>query len=196
MFLFGLKMLWEAWHMKPEETDEVRKEVEDELQRRGSIASGLEMAERGNSANEERNQQTEVSSTDAEANDRPAESETLTGRAKKVTIQENSLFGKKCYKIFKVFVNCFTMTFLAEWGDRSQLATIVLASINDVGGVCVGGVLGHALCTGLAVIAGALVAKKISVRAVTFIGALVFIMFAIVSLFFDPESEEMIKIDV
>lgn len=44
--------------------------------------------------------------------------------------------------------------------------------------------------------AGALVAKKISVRMVTLIGALVFLGFAIASLFFDPDSEEMIKIDL
>ena len=31
-----------------------------------------------------------------------------------------------------------------------QLATIVMAGINDVAGVCVGGVLGHTICTGLA----------------------------------------------
>merc|ERR1712013_266855 len=46
--------------------------------------------------------------------------------------KENSWFGKKCLKIFKLFVNTFTLTFIAEWGDRSQLATIVLAGINDV----------------------------------------------------------------
>ena len=34
--------------------------------------------------------------------------------------------------------------------SRSQLATIVLAGINDVTGVCVGGILGHFICTGLA----------------------------------------------
>ena len=33
---------------------------------------------------------------------------------------------------------------------RVQLATIVMAGINDVAGVCVGGVLGHTICTGLA----------------------------------------------
>ena len=32
----------------------------------------------------------------------------------------------------QLFVNTFTLTFIAEWGDRSQLATIVLAGINDV----------------------------------------------------------------
>jgi putative Ca2+/H+ antiporter (TMEM165/GDT1 family) len=70
---------------------------------------------------------------------------------------ESSRFGKQCLKIFKVFVNAFGLIFLAEWGDRSQLATIVLASVNDVAGVILGGVLGHTLCTGLAVLAGALV---------------------------------------
>ena len=34
------------------------------------------------------------------------------------------------------------MTFLAEWGDRSQLATIVLASANDLAGVILGGITG------------------------------------------------------
>ena len=83
------------------------------------------------------------------------------------------------------------MTFLAEWGDRSQLATIVLASINDIYGIIIGGILGHSICTGLAVIAGALIAKKISVRAVTFIGAIVFLGLAIASLiWFEPEYQD------
>ena len=77
-----------------------------------------------------------------------------------------------------------------------QLATIVMAGINDVAGVCVGGVLGHTICTGLAVICGALIAKKISVRMVTLIGALVFIGFAIASLFIDPYEENHLVPDV
>ena len=76
----------------------------------------------------------------------------------------------------QLFVNTFTLTFIAEWGDRSQLATIVLAGINDVVrgiryqlflllifflqvGVILGGCLGHAICTGGAVLAGALIAR-------------------------------------
>ena len=31
MFLFGLKMLWEAWRMNDNETEETQKEVEQEL---------------------------------------------------------------------------------------------------------------------------------------------------------------------
>ena len=47
-----------------------------------------------------------------------------------VQIREKSWFGKKCLKIFKLFTNTFAMTFLAEWGDRSQLATIVMAGMS------------------------------------------------------------------
>ena len=33
MFLFGLKMLWEAWRMKPNEGEETQREVEEEVRR-------------------------------------------------------------------------------------------------------------------------------------------------------------------
>jgi hypothetical protein len=59
----------------------------------------------------------------------------------------------------------FTMTFLAEWGDRSQIATIALASAKDPYGVTVGGVLGHSMCTGLAVVGGRCVRYAISIPA-------------------------------
>lgn len=64
----------------------------------------------------------------------------------------------------RILVQAFTMTFLAEWGDRSQLTTIILAAREDVFGVIVGGVLGHSICTGLAVIGGRMIAQRISVR--------------------------------
>lgn len=64
----------------------------------------------------------------------------------------------------RVLIQAFSMTFLAEWGDRSQLTTIILAARDNVGGVIVGGILGHSLCTGLAVIGGRMIAQRISVR--------------------------------
>jgi len=199
MFLFGLKMLYEAWKMSDNEVEETQREVEEEIARRGSISSG---SSRLGTTQEK----SEGIDEDPEANvpmqclqdKNEVEVETLENTAANrrtklftfpSTIRENSWFGKKCWKIFKLFTNTFGMTFLAEWGDRSQLATIVLAGINDVTGVCVGGVLGHFICTGLAVLCGALIAKKISVRKVTLLGALVFIGFAIASLFIDPYEE-------
>ncbi|XP_034937777.1 transmembrane protein 165 [Chelonus insularis] len=86
----------------------------------------------------------------------------------------------------RIFLQAFTLTFLAEWGDRSQLTTIILAAREDVYGVIVGGVLGHSFCTGLAVLGGRMIAQRISVRTVTIIGGLVFLLFALTALFIDP----------
>jgi len=87
-----------------------------------------------------------------------------------------------------VFIESFTLTFLAEWGDRSQITTIILAAREDVFGVTLGGILGHGLCTGIAVIGGRLIAQRISVRTVTFVGGVVFILFALSALFISPEN--------
>ena len=43
------------------------------------------------------------------------------------------------------------MTFLAEWGDRSQIATIALAASFNAVMVTIGACLGHFICTGAAV---------------------------------------------
>jgi len=72
----------------------------------------------------------------------------------------------------------FILTFLAEWGDRSQIATIALAAYKDPYGVTVGGILGHALCTGLAVVGGRMLAASISERTVALAGGVLFLLFA------------------
>ncbi|XP_055627047.1 transmembrane protein 165 [Toxorhynchites rutilus septentrionalis] len=91
--------------------------------------------------------------------------------------------------LMRIFMQAFTMTFLAEWGDRSQLTTIILSARENVYGVITGGVIGHAICTGLAVIGGRMIAQKISVRTVTLIGGVVFLLFAVSALFFSPEED-------
>ncbi|KAK3516489.1 hypothetical protein QTP70_019874 [Hemibagrus guttatus] len=95
---------------------------------------------------------------------------------------------RKWHIISPIFIQALTLTFLAEWGDRSQLATIVLAAREDPFGVAVGGTLGHCLCTGLAVVGGRMVAQKISVRTVTIIGGIVFLAFAFSALFIKPDT--------
>lgn len=97
---------------------------------------------------------------------------------------------KKVLGLFSpIFIQAFVLTFLAEWGDRSQITTIILAARENVFGVTIGGTLGHALCTGLAVIGGRLIAQRISVRTVTLVGGVVFLLFALSALFFNADEE-------
>jgi len=91
--------------------------------------------------------------------------------------------------VSRIFLQAFSLTFLAEWGDRSQLTTIILGAREDVYGVIIGGILGHSICTGVAVLGGRMIAQKISVRTVTIIGGIVFLLFAVSALFFDPNAE-------
>lgn len=85
----------------------------------------------------------------------------------------------------KVFMQGFLLTFLAEWGDRSQIATIALAAAKNPYGVTIGGCVGHSLCTGMAVIGGRILASKISEKTVSFWGGFIFLAFGVHSLFFD-----------
>ena len=88
----------------------------------------------------------------------------------------------------KIFTQAFTLTFLAEWGDRSQIATIALAASKNVYGVIIGGLIGHAFCTGLAVIGGRMLAAKISEKTVATVGGMLFLAFAIHSFLFNPSE--------
>ena len=67
----------------------------------------------------------------------------------------------------------------AEWGDRSQIATVSLAAVYNPVGVTIGAVIGHMLCTGTAVVGGQLLAMRISQRTVAVAGGVLFLMFAL-----------------
>ncbi len=101
------------------------------------------------------------------------------------------------------WVQTFVMTFLGEWGDRSQIATIAMAAGQDYWWVTLGAVTGHACCTGIAVIGGRALAGRVSMRvgesiwerrgrtlgcwlmcgAVTIGGAVAFLVFGVIYLF-------------
>jgi putative Ca2+/H+ antiporter (TMEM165/GDT1 family) len=83
----------------------------------------------------------------------------------------------------KIAGEAFALTFLAEWGDRSQIATIALGAASRPLGVILGGCIGHAICTGLAVQGGRMLASSISERTVGYVGGSLFIVFAVHELF-------------
>lgn len=105
------------------------------------------------------------------------------GDGKKSQIKKSSRTSEN----LKVFTQAFTLTFLAEWGDRSQIATIALAASKNPFGVVLGGLAGHAFCTGVAVVGGRMLAARISEKAVATIGGCLFFAFAVHSFLFGPE---------
>lgn len=85
----------------------------------------------------------------------------------------------------QVVIQSFTLTFLAEWGDRSQIATIALSAAKNPYGVTLGGCIGHTMCTGLAVLGGRMLAARISEKTVSFGGGIIFLVFGVHSVFFE-----------
>ena len=73
----------------------------------------------------------------------------------------------------------YTCTVVGNHSPRLLVALRVAA-------VTIGGVLGHGMCTGLAVVGGRLLATKISERTVAIAGGALFIVFAVHSLWTGP----------
>ncbi len=84
---------------------------------------------------------------------------------------------------WKIILEAFTLIFIAEWGDRTQFATIALAAANDAIGVTLGATLGHTICAAIAVVAGKAIAGRISERLVTITGGGLFLLFGVLALF-------------
>jgi Ca2+/H+ antiporter, TMEM165/GDT1 family len=83
---------------------------------------------------------------------------------------------------WKIAIESFVLTFVAEWGDRTQIATITLAAAKNVVGVTLGGILGHTICAVIAIGGGKMIAGRISERTITIIGGCLFILFAVITL--------------
>lgn len=168
--IFGLKMLRDGCRMSDAEAQEEYDEVQMELKKR------------------EDEYENRSKSTDVEA--LPNAPMLTTAPLFSVTDRRTAV-RRLCFCLFPLHVvmQAFTMTFLAEWGDRSQLTTIILGARENIVGVIVGGVLGHSLCTGLAVIGGRMIAQRISVKTVTIIGGVVFLIFAFTALIFNNPHE-------
>ncbi|RDB29710.1 GDT1-like protein C17G8.08c [Hypsizygus marmoreus] len=178
--VFGSKMLVEARQMKggnekiKEEMREAEEEIKDDeaaVDRSSEDEEAIPM-----SAMEEG--EARPTATD----EQPATSVAPSRTPKSTTVGEGlrnfcSLF------LGPVFVQAFVLTFLGEWGDRSQIATIALGAAHNVYLVALGTIVGHSCCTALAVIGGRYISTKISVKHVTLGGAILFLLFGIIYLY-------------
>ncbi|CAD7929352.1 unnamed protein product [Amoebophrya sp. A120] len=100
--------------------------------------------------------------------------------------EDKTLKQKK--SVLQVVGAIFAMTFLAEWGDKSQVSTVAMGAARDFGGIVVGAILGHAVCTSVAIAGGKMLAKHISERQVTLGSGFVFLGFALYAVWYGPEE--------
>eukprot|EP00242_Pyramimonas_sp_CCMP2087_P017723 CAMPEP_0198211950 /NCGR_PEP_ID=MMETSP1445-20131203/25435_1 /TAXON_ID=36898 /ORGANISM="Pyramimonas sp., Strain CCMP2087" /LENGTH=365 /DNA_ID=CAMNT_0043886311 /DNA_START=167 /DNA_END=1265 /DNA_ORIENTATION=+ len=107
-----------------------------------------------------------------EATGELADAEAMYSKAQ-VDVTEKSTWG--------ILAESFTLIFMAEWGDRSMLATIALGVAQNPVAVATGAVAGHALATLIAVLGGSFLSKYISERFVGLLGGGLFLVFAVLT---------------
>lgn len=173
--VFGAKMLREGLAMDPNEgvTAEMQ-EVEQELQekehqalkqgrRRSSVSPyALEMGLNRTRSNRKSRSQSRFPTPPRSPSMSPPRSPSPRGGFL-------GGFGVGMANLFSLllspaWVQTFIMTFLGEWGDRSQIATIAMAAGQDYWWVTLGALVGHAFCTGVAVLGGRAIAGRVSLK--------------------------------
>ncbi|MEH2066800.1 MAG: TMEM165/GDT1 family protein [Nostoc sp.] len=97
----------------------------------------------------------------------------------KAAVEKGDLQLPKQKTSLRILIKAFVLTFMAEWGDRTQIATIALAAGNNAIGVTTGAILGHTICAAIAVIGGKMIAGRISERQLTITGGCLFLIFGI-----------------
>lgn len=89
-----------------------------------------------------------------------------------------------------VLAKVSSLIFVAEWCDRSMLATMALAASSNTVAVIGGATFANIVCTGMAVCAATLVASKISERMVALIAGILFEVFAVFTYLEGPEQAQ------
>lgn len=83
---------------------------------------------------------------------------------------------------FGVIVTVAIAFFLAELGDKTQLATISLAAGYDsFFGVWIGSTLGMVIADSLAIVVGVIAGQRLPERAVKIVSAIIFIIFGLIT---------------
>ena len=171
--IFGARMLREGYAMRPEQgVSEEMREVEMELEekeelarkmgrRRSSISPYIMESGRVDSRKTRSNTRLPAPPDSPPSPDSRSPSPNARSSVSGALAGINNLFS---LLLSPAWVQTFIMTFLGEWGDRSQIATIAMAAGQDYWWVTGGAVLGHGLCTTVAVIGGRAIAGRVSLR--------------------------------
>lgn len=172
--IFGIKSLREGLAMSPDQgVGEEMREVEAELEekevdmarqadgRRRASSISAYVLESGRAGSSRRSRSgnglsaphRSPSSSRSPSPSRPTLSSALAGIRNLLSLV-----------LSPAWVETFSMTFVGELGDRSQIATVAMAAGQEYYWVMVGACLGHFVCTAVAVIGGSVLAGRVSMR--------------------------------
>ena len=112
---------------------------------------------------------------------KPGEGEEL--KDAKETLDEKREELNQVKSKWRIISETFGVVFVAEWGDKSMLATVALAAAKNPAGVVVGGISGHFIATVIAVVGGSVLAKYISEKIARLIAGVLFFVFAAFTFF-------------
>lgn len=100
------------------------------------------------------------------------------------TIRGDELCGEECAVKKSPFWTVAIAFFMAEMGDKTQLATVALAAqFNTILPVWLGTTTGMMLADGLGIIVGIVLGKRIPERVVKWTAAIIFILFGVFGLY-------------
>ncbi|KAK6496454.1 hypothetical protein TWF481_002472 [Arthrobotrys musiformis] len=188
-FIFGTRMLMDGLKMEKgtagvqEEMREVEQELQEkEQEARGRTGSSASMMEEGivPTRSQKRNPLRRSNSPTISDDSDDEGYDKRSGSGKNIKVVADGVQNLAALLLSPAWVQTFVMTFLGEWGDRSQIATIAMAAGQDYWFVILGAIVGHGCCTAGAVIGGKFLAEKISVRNVTLGGAIAFLAFGFI----------------
>ena len=186
---FGVKLVYDSRSMASHKVSEELDEVEEELLHQNKKSDAMD-----DSCTSDNNSEEELAGGKVDV-ENPMRNRSNAFSSPNSSKQNSSVGNTSVKKKHKkkhrkqqwhmILLQSFTLTFVAEWGDRSQIATIALAAAKNPYGVTVGGCVGHSMCTGLAVLGGRMLAARISEKTVSQWGGILFLVFGIHSLFFE-----------
>lgn len=177
--VFGVKMLKEGREMSPDEgVGEEMREVEQELEEKEH--EQMRMGRRRSSITPHNLEAGRAPKSRGSTNRLPSPPESVSSSSSRgsspapnrrwndLVVGVNNLLS---LLLSPAWVQTFVMTFLGEWGDRSQIATIAMAAGQDYWWVTIGAITGHGICTAAAVIGGRAIAGRVSMRVGMFLFA-------------------------
>lgn len=175
-FFFGVKLLYDALSDKGDDEHDEQAEVEQELnQVHAKLTKNSQKGTRKDAEIEyiAQEDKSDKQLEEVKLNVGDLEGASVSSPSKKTRSSYEGVSKKL------VFWQVLSMTFLGEWGDRSQITTIALAAEGNALVVSIGSFLGHVVCTSLAVAGGKFLAKKISEKTVNISGGILFLIFGI-----------------